>query len=291
MAVTVNPRETARKAVLGGVRLGRRVSTFRRSTHGQPLPPDVPRGWHIAAPDFVGVGASGAATAWWHSQIERHPNVHRLPSAARELRWFERFWSEPFTSADAARYAEWFPRPEGGTAGEWTPSYLTEFWVPEMLAAAAPKARILVLLRDPVTRYAALRARAAAAASGRSPTADPWDDRAAIGAFQRGLYAEPLRRLLSVFPKEQVLILQEEACRADPDAELARTLAFIGLNPAALAPPAAAPSADAHAPLPETVRAALVEACAPDLALLAGLGMNFDLGLWTAARGVSVPSR
>lgn len=251
------------------------------------MPPKPPAGWQTASPDFVGAGASGSATGWWHAQIERHPDVHRLPSTPREVRWFERFWRDPFTAVDAARYAEWFPRPEGGTAGEWTPAYLTDFWVPEMLAAAAPRARILVLLRDPVERYAASRARAVL------PMTRPWDDRDAQGTFQRGLYAEPLRRLLAAYPREQVLILQEEACRKSPETELARTLAFIGLAPTQLAAAVAAPLPAVAAPppqsteLPEAVHRALVEAYSADLANLAELAPELDLGLWMAAGGES----
>lgn len=244
----------------------------------------MPAGWHTAPPDFVGVGVTGTSTAWWHAQIERHPDVTRLPGVPGELHWFDRFWAEPFEAADAARYAEWFPRPEGRAAGEWTPAYLAEFWVPELLAASAPRTRILVMLRDPVERYAAARGRAAL------PNAHHWDDRDALGTFQRGLYAEPLRRLLSAFPRDQVLILQEEACRADAEAQLARTLAFIGLAPAELAPltvqPAVGlPGAALAAPLADAVRRALVGAYAPDLAELVDLVPELDLGLWPAASG------
>ncbi len=165
-------------------------------------------------------------------------------------------------------------------AGEWTPTYLADFWVPEMLAAAAPRTRVLVLLRDPAERYAAARERATL------PNARRWDDRDALGTFQRGLYAEPLRRLLNRFPRDQVLILQEEACRADTQAQLARTLAFIGLPPAELAPLTTRPSAGAPAAaLPQAVRRALTDAYAPDLAALAELAPEIDLGLWPAASG------
>ena len=220
------------------------------------------------------MGALGASTAWWHAQIERHPAVHRLPGVRRDLRWFDRYWSELFTPAAAASYAEWFPRPDGGIAGEWSPGYLTDFWVPEMLAAAAPRARILVLLCDPVERYAMARARAA----GRGKAA--WDDRDALGAFQRGLYAEQLRRWLAGFPRDQVLVLQEEACRNQPDEQLERTLAFIGLEGGQLGPGGAAAPERVLGPLPESARSALVEAYAPDRAELATLVPELDFGLW-----------
>ena len=55
--------------------------------------------------------------------------------------------------ADIERYQRYFPVPEGAVAGEWTPGYLIDFWTPELIARAAPEARILVLLRDPIDRF------------------------------------------------------------------------------------------------------------------------------------------
>src|SRR5262249_61924532 len=73
------------------------------------------------------------------------------PLATRkELHYFDRFHSEPFGEADAAAYGGYFPRPQGLCAGEWSPSYLPAPRVPAMLAAAAPGARGVGLLRDPI---------------------------------------------------------------------------------------------------------------------------------------------
>jgi hypothetical protein len=279
LAAAVIVREAARQALLNSIRLGRRAAA-RWKPGESPRAPATPAGWEVGPPGFVGVGATGAATGWWHAQIERHPDVHRLAGVPRELQWFDRFWNVPFTQADAERYADWFPRPEGGTAGEWTRTYFIDFWVPELLARAAPTARILVLLRDPLARFAALRNRSLAGG------ADAWDDRDALGAFHRGLYAQPVRHLLEVFPHEQVLILQEEACRRDPDAELARTLAFIGLAPAELAP-STVPVPPYPAPLPDFVQRTLVEAYTPDRELLADVAPELDLGLWQGPRGAT----
>ena len=99
---------------------------------------------------------------------------------------------------------------EGGVAGEWTPGYMIDFWTPELIARAAPEARVLVLLRDPLERFR----------SGLTHTDDAsraaLTHRDAAGAFQRGLYAQQLRRLFDAFPRERVLVQQYEACRTDP---------------------------------------------------------------------------
>jgi hypothetical protein len=48
----------------------------------------------------------------------------------------------------------------------------------------------------------------------------------------RGRYASQLRALYASFPPEQVLVLQAEACRADPVGQYRRTVAFLGVDPA-----------------------------------------------------------
>ena len=50
-------------------------------------------------------------------------------------------------------YHQQFPRPVDRIAGEWTPRYMYDFWTPPLLARAAPEAKMLVLLRDPIERF------------------------------------------------------------------------------------------------------------------------------------------
>ena len=102
---------------------------------------------------FVGVGAQKAGTSWWNALICLHPAVHRAGGQPKELHYFDRAWEDGFSEADRLRYWRYFPRPEGGVSGEWTPGYLIDFWTPELLARAAPDTRVLILLRDPLERF------------------------------------------------------------------------------------------------------------------------------------------
>ena len=83
-----------------------------------------------APPDFVGVGAQKAGTSWWNALIEAHPDVHRQGGQPKELHFFDGLWEQPWSAADATRYARYFPRPTGAIAGEWTPGYMIDFWTP-----------------------------------------------------------------------------------------------------------------------------------------------------------------
>jgi hypothetical protein len=247
-----------------------------------PPPPRCPPGWHVAPPDYVGLGAQKAGTSWWDTLIGEHPDVHRVEGLPKELHYFDHAWEEPLDEAGLRRYAAYFPRPHGGMAGEWTPGYLIDFWTPELVARAAPRARVLILLRDPVERLRSGLTHQLALSRA------PLTHRDIQGAFQRGLYAPQLRRVLAAFPAEQVLIGQYEACRADPSGQLARTYAFLGLAP--FEPPPGRlrgevnPTTGRRFEPSASLRQALLEGYAPDLLQLPGLVAGLDLSLWPSAR-------
>ncbi len=276
----------APRPVTGVRKIARGISGLARSGGGaappaRNEPPATPPGWIVAPPDFVGVGTARSGTTWWDELIHTHPLVHRAEGVPKEVHFFDRFWDGSYREADAATYARFFPRPAGGRAGEWTPGYMVDFWIPALLRRAAPEARLLVLLRDPIERFR----------SGVTLTENrltlAWTARAAAnGGFQRGCYADQLLRLWSIFPREQVLVLQFERCVRDPRGELRRTFAFLGLDPDA----ADAIDVDrrvnesrvAKTELRPDQRAALADAYAPENARLAALlPDDFDPSLWS----------
>lgn len=244
-------------------------------------PPALPPGWEVGPPDFVGVGTARSGTSWWDELIHAHPQVARAGGVPKEIHYFDRFWRGDFSDADAARYHAFFPRPAGSRAGEWTPGYMLDFWTPPLLRQAAPDARILVLLRDPVERFrSGLTLTENRMTLGRTARAS------ANGGYQRGIYADELQRLWAAFPREQVLVLQYERCVRDPRGELQRTFAFLGLDPA----PALSLDVERRVnetkvrkvPLTSWQRAALARRYAPENLRLAGLVPDLDLSLWTA---------
>jgi hypothetical protein len=222
------------------------------------------RRWPLTPPHFVGIGAQRAGTSWWHGLIESHPQVHALGWPYKELHFFDQ--RQQLETADVRAYHEFFRRPPGRIAGEWTPRYMYDAHTPALLRAAAPDARLLVLLRDPVARFR----------SGLAHDGAPED------ALRRGLYHAQLTNVLASFPREQVLVLQFERAVADPAAELARTYAFLGLAqfvPRALREPVNR-SRGAVAPLAAEDAVRLASAYAPDVAALAATFPEIDLALW-----------
>ena len=239
-----------------------------------PTPPPPAAGEATGPPDFVGVGVQKAGTSWWNELVCAHPAVTARPDIHKERHYFARYAVEAFGADDVARYHGWFPRRPGTLAGEWTPDYLMFPWVPPLLARAAPEARVLVLLRDPVERFrSGLSFRLAQGAhDAEAVRAD---------AVRHGWYGRHLRELAAHVDPARILVLLYERCATDPAGELARTYAFLGLDP--FVPDDVrreVNTSGVKVTLHEDARRRLAELYAPDVALLADDHPELDLGLW-----------
>ncbi len=244
-----------------------------------PPKPACPPGWRTGPPDFVGIGAQRSGTTRWFDLIVAHPQIEAPPATRKELHYFDRFHAGGFAAADAAAYGDYFPRPPGRLTGEWTPVYLAAPWVPAMLAAAAPDAKLLVTLRDPIERYLSGLQRHHRTARA---TDTPLNAMAPLEAFVRGFYHAQLTHLLAHFERPQVLVLQYERCLREPLGELQRTFAFLGVPDTGFTPDLDAhPNRQSEKPaLHPDARRALVEAYAPDVAQLSRRFPEIDLALW-----------
>jgi hypothetical protein len=254
------------------VRLGALVARVRTRVELRN-PPNCPEGWQTGAPDFIGLGAQRSGTTWLYSLIAAHPGVQG--GAVKELHYFHRYWNRPFGAVDATAYAQYFPRPVGRVAGEWSPGYLSHFWVPPLLDVAAPDAKLLVSLRDPVERY---RSGLALQSETRRPSAA-----SASTAFRLGCYGMQLEHLMSSVDRERVLVVQFETCTRDAAGQLARIYEFLGLDPGFR--PAAIDRRVNEArtkkvDLEPDRRAALVNAYTPDVRRLLALDLGIDARAW-----------
>jgi hypothetical protein len=243
---------------------------FRR--YAAPAPP----GWRTGPPDFVGVGAQRAGSGWWYRlTVESHPKVVRIEE--KEVHFFDRFWDGDVPADLAQRYHRFFPRPEGAITGEWTPRYMFDHWSMRLLREAAPEARILVILRDPVERF---RSGSAMRRRFRVSRGQKLDELAT--AVARSAYADQLSRVFDFYPRDQVLVLQYERCSASPSTEMERTLHFLGLDPVPL-PGERQERSRSPRPKPELppgMREDLLARLAPDVERLLRLCPEIDVSLW-----------
>lgn len=245
-----------------------------------PTPPSPNANEVTGPPDFVGIGVQKAGTTWWFDAVCAHPDVSSRSDIHKERHFFDRYAVQTFGTTDCSLYHRWFPRPPGTRTGEWTPDYMHAAWVPPLLAQAAPRARLLVLLRDPVERF---RSGLAHARRDRgSLTAEAYQD-----AFARGLYHEALQRWGLSFPRDRILVLQYERCVADPAGELARTFRFLELEPFTFEDVADRVNTSSHkVHLEEDVRHRLVELYTPDVTSLFESYPELDPGLWANFAGI-----
>ncbi len=225
-------------------------------------------------PDFVGIGVQKAGTSWWYELIAEHPGVFARDDLHKERHYLVHRATAPFGIAEVENYHGWFPRRPGTATGEWTPDYLCAPWVPGMLARAAPDARLLVMVRDPVERFRS-------GLSFRLSMGAPDTDATVADAVRQGFYSRWLRGYLACFPIDRILLLQYERCVADPAGELSATYGFLGLDahrPADLR--RSVNASGTKRPIDPEARHRLRELYRPDVEDLVTLFPNIDLGLW-----------
>ena len=212
-------------------------------------------------PDFLVIGTKrGGTTSLWRYLIQ-HPLVPRLFPAwnTKTSHYFEENWPR-----GEAWYRSHFPTVKQRAAlerkhgappkvGEAAPLYMFHPLVASRVAQLMPRARMVVLLRDPVERaYSHWKER-------RTEGAEPLDFAAALAAEEsrtagereklladpnyfseafdwysyraRGRYLEHLTPWLDHFDREQLLFVASETLYREPAATYARILDFIGLPP------------------------------------------------------------
>ncbi len=241
-----------------------------------PVAPPVPAGMRTGPPDFVGIGVAKSGTTWWFSLLMSHPEIH--VEYEKELNYFNQHFLRRLdagrcTLADAEAYRNWFPRPEGTVTGEWTPNYAFAGRLPAVVRAAAPGARLIVMLRDPVERYRSDLSRP-------MPSRDR--NRLRYRALANGMYSNVLQPWEEVYAPEDLLVLQYEACVRSPDEHLAETFRFLGVDDS-FRPPGMGASVNASKSkleLDPFVIQQLVRLYAPDVLNLVARRPNIDLSLW-----------
>lgn len=202
-------------------------------------------------PDFLIAGVPKAGTTALHAALQAHPALF-LP-AVKEPKFFLSDGRPPRHGGpgDVQTYQEhvwrradyealFAPAPPGTLRGEATPFYLYDERAPARIAALAPAARIIVLLRDPVDRahsnwthlwiaglepeadfLAACRAEPARVAAG---WADFWH------YTGLGMYGRQVANLYRHFPREQVLLLRYRDLKDHPAVTLDRVCSFLGVE-------------------------------------------------------------
>jgi hypothetical protein len=201
-------------------------------------------------PDFFIVGNPKSGTTALYEMLAQQPRIY-MP-ALKEPHYF---------ASDLTAKPEHLPHTleqylalfadarEGQLSGEASPSYLRSLTAAANIAAANPAARVIAILREPVSFLRSLHlqllqnhvetekdfAKAIALEQDRRRGLCPPGN----GASPQGLlyservrYVEQLRRFDAVFAPEQVLVLIYDDFRADNEGTVRRVLRFLGLEDA-----------------------------------------------------------
>ncbi|XP_065312149.1 heparan sulfate glucosamine 3-O-sulfotransferase 6-like [Dermacentor albipictus] len=181
-------------------------------------------------PQAIIIGVKKGGTRAVLEYLRLHPQVR---AAGPEPHFFDKHYHRGF---------DWYrsQMPEsvrGQLTMEKTPSYLVRERVPARVRAMSPSVKLVLVLRDPVTRAVSDYAQASAKGRARRSFLHSVTDNR-TGTVDRskplvrvGLYDEHVSRWLEHFPLSSFHFVSGERLVAQPERELASLQRFLGLRP------------------------------------------------------------
>jgi hypothetical protein len=250
-------------------------------------------------PDFIIIGAARSGTTHLLGQLNAHPNVLEGPA---ETHFFDSHrytyglgWYRLRFPANRDRRHAYRDGLHPVLTGESSPSYLSHPNAPARVARAVPRAKLLVLLRDPAERAAShwawclrqcgeTRTLREAVEAEIGPPGDtggirvPPDKRVNDPlVVRRGLYLPQLERWRTHFPDDQLMVIQSEHWFRDASAVMAEVCDYLGIARRDQLPRVMRNRNKPHEPFDEAAIARLREFYRPYNAELAEyLGMDLD---------------
>ena len=200
-------------------------------------------------PNYIIIGVQKGGTSSLYKYLLQHPNV--VPGYKKEVKFFD---GRHHKGLDWYRYNFPFKTQMSDPAaqtGEASPSYVFHPLVPQRIREALPNVKLVLLLRDPVTRAyshyqgnlrkgqeklsfkeAIEQEESRLEGEKESIIADqhyPMYKYLVYSYLARGIYIEQVRNWLKSFPREQILIQRSEDLFHNPQNVYARVLTFLGL--------------------------------------------------------------
>jgi hypothetical protein len=207
-------------------------------------------------PDFIIIGTQKGGTSSLYEHLAQHPLV--FPALKKEVHFFDsenfakgtNWYRGHFKLGLRGTFARRFAQGRAIT-GEASPYYLFYPHAPKRVAELLPKAKLVVMLRNPIDRALShyyhqvrkgrepLSFEAAIEAEGERLKGEHerilqndayysypyW----AYSYLARGIYADQLKLWFELFPREQLLFIKSEDFFTNPAACFKRTLHFLGL--------------------------------------------------------------
>lgn len=179
----------------------------------------------IAHVDFIGIGAPRCGSTWMYERLEEHPEV--CVSHPKETLYFLPGIGYEKTSGE---YGAYFKHCKPGQIkGEFSPTYLYFKEAIEKIERDAPKAKLIVVLRNPIDRYLSARYYRALAKE-QTPDIESDIQRGVHREIERGYYAKYLKMFLSRFARRQIGIFVYEDMERDPVEFIRSVYEFLGVS-------------------------------------------------------------
>jgi sulfotransferase family protein len=185
--------------------------------------------------DFIGIGAPKCGTTWLSAQLEAHPQIGFAPN--KEVYYFADTIARRITGQELHcfnRGVEWYHQQFPAVAGEikcrgeFCPSYLYSEEAATRIAAYRPDIKLLVCLRPPVEMIYSWYwyGRSAVVTSLPKSFEEMMEN-----PFLRdlGCFARHLKPYLDRFTAKNILVVQFDAIRRDPDRVRRSVYEFLGV--------------------------------------------------------------
>ena len=160
-------------------------------------------------PNFIGIGAQRSGTSWMASCFWEHKDIY-MPG--KELQFFNKS-----DKLDINEYIAKFDQPNK-VQGEFTPDYLSNTQAIDRIAQHCPDAKLIVILREPVSRtissFKLYRERGQINAT--TTLKQAFESNHSV--YQKSLYGKQLEYLYSKIDKSRVKICFYDEVTKNPQA-------------------------------------------------------------------------
>ncbi len=176
-------------------------------------------------PNFIVIGASRCGTQWIHDNLELHPEIY-LPTERQELHFFSKYYNEGMES-----YSLFFEDHQNQKAiGEVTPDYIFSEEAAKRIKEHLPNVKLILSLRNPTDRlysmYWILKGKY------KENENLSFEEKLEKNPelIEQGFYYEYLKKYISLFGRENILILQFDQIKNDPESLLKEIYSFVGVD-------------------------------------------------------------
>lgn len=174
-------------------------------------------------PSFIGLGAQKCASTWLFDVLAGHPQVGL--AEPKEIDFFSYWYDFGF---------QWYERHFSGSGksavGEISPSYFHNPLAPRRLHDYAPDARLIVLLREPVSRAESNhRHEVRIGHLNGEDLSFEYGLQNNPSYIDQGRYATHLERWYRHFPRQQVMVVLVDDVQADARRVAREVFAFLGI--------------------------------------------------------------